>query len=178
MINVFTVVGMWTNLLVTYDLSMNTWITFGGWPFFSAVLGQMAHLVANITINSARWWQNISPEGFMSSVLLWLVIIIAVVGVGGTVVIVSIVVVVVVESDVLMLPLEFAGFKVRSDGKIRLPSSGLQFGDNISLSKVLEFNPGGSIKSGDCIIPVFAMLATCASTSCGNTVATSFLMAS
>ncbi|GJR38570.1 hypothetical protein Tco_1214254 [Tanacetum coccineum] len=112
MINVFTVVGMWTNLLVTYDLSMNTWITFGGWPFFSAVLGQMAHLVANITINSARWWQNISPEGFLPSVLLWLVIIIAVVDVG-----------------------------VMSDGKIRLPSSGLQFGDNISLSKVLEFNP-------------------------------------
>ncbi|GJR48562.1 hypothetical protein Tco_1316665 [Tanacetum coccineum] len=73
----------------------------------------MAHLVANITLNSARscviqsafltqgtvssisiifiWGGSISPEGFLSSVLLWLVIIIAVVGVGVTVVVVIIV---------------------------------------------------------------------------------------
>ncbi|GJU68816.1 hypothetical protein Tco_1255075 [Tanacetum coccineum] len=79
-------------------------------PLFFAVLGQMAHLVANITLNSARyymmqsvfltqgtvssisiifsWGGSISPEGFLSSVLLWLVIIVAVVGVGVTVVVV------------------------------------------------------------------------------------------
>ncbi|GJS93400.1 hypothetical protein Tco_0800368 [Tanacetum coccineum] len=97
-------------------------ITSSSWPFVSAVLGQMAHLVANITLNSARscvmqsafltqgtvssisiifnWSVSISPEGFLSSVLLWLVIIVTVVGVGVTVVVVIIVaVVVVVESS-------------------------------------------------------------------------------
>ncbi|GKA15568.1 hypothetical protein Tco_0695315 [Tanacetum coccineum] len=85
-------------------------ITSSGWPFVSAVLGQMAHLVASITLDSARsyvmqsafltqgtvssipiifsWGGSISPEGFLSSVLLWLVIIVAVVGVGVTVVVV------------------------------------------------------------------------------------------
>ncbi|GJU08900.1 hypothetical protein Tco_1125330 [Tanacetum coccineum] len=58
-------------------------ITSSGWPFVSTVLGQMAHLVASITLNSA----SIRPEGFLSSVLLWLVIIVAVVGVGVTVVV-------------------------------------------------------------------------------------------
>ncbi|GKB33748.1 hypothetical protein Tco_0873149 [Tanacetum coccineum] len=93
-------------------------ITSSGWPFVSAVLGQMAHLVASITLDSARsyvmqsafltqgtvssipivfsWGGSISPEGFLSSVLLWLVIIVAVVGVGVTVVVVIIVAVVVV----------------------------------------------------------------------------------
>ncbi|GKA07980.1 hypothetical protein Tco_0687311, partial [Tanacetum coccineum] len=73
-------------------------------------LGQMAHLVASIILDSASsyvmqsafltqgtvssipivfsWGGSISPEGFMSSVLLWLVIIVAVVGVGVTVVVV------------------------------------------------------------------------------------------
>ncbi|GJR21190.1 hypothetical protein Tco_0969717 [Tanacetum coccineum] len=75
--------------------------------FVYAVLGQMAHLVTSITLNSARscvmqsafltqgtvsnipivfsWSDSIRPEGFLSSVLLWLVIIVAVVGVGVTV---------------------------------------------------------------------------------------------
>ncbi|GKB82519.1 hypothetical protein Tco_0949414, partial [Tanacetum coccineum] len=65
-------------------------ITSSGWPFVSAVLGQMAYLVTSITLNSA----SIRPKGFLSSVLLWLVIIVAVIGVGVTVV-----VVVVVESS-------------------------------------------------------------------------------
>ncbi|GJU45440.1 hypothetical protein Tco_1202706 [Tanacetum coccineum] len=73
-------------------------------------LSQMAHLVASITLDSARsyvmqsafltqgtvssipivfsWGGSISPEGFLSSVLLWLVIIVAVVGVGVTIVVV------------------------------------------------------------------------------------------
>ncbi|GJZ90340.1 hypothetical protein Tco_0662267 [Tanacetum coccineum] len=76
----------------------------------SAVLGQIAHLVTSITLNSARscvmqsafltqgtvsnipivfsWSDSIRPEGFLSSILLWLVIIVAVVGVGVTVVVV------------------------------------------------------------------------------------------
>ncbi|GKB73506.1 hypothetical protein Tco_0934918 [Tanacetum coccineum] len=45
------------------------------------------------------WGGSISPEGFLSSVLLWLVIIVAVVGVGVTVVVVIIIAVVVVESS-------------------------------------------------------------------------------
>ncbi|GJZ77082.1 hypothetical protein Tco_0641754 [Tanacetum coccineum] len=88
----------------------------------------MAHLVASITLDSARsyvmqsafltrgtvssipivfsWSDSIRPKGFLSPILLWLVIIVTVVGVGVT-----------------------------SDGKIRLPSSGPQFGDSTSLSK-------------------------------------------
>ncbi|GJS04775.1 hypothetical protein Tco_0321283 [Tanacetum coccineum] len=103
----------------------------------------MAYLVACITLDSARsyvmqsafltqgtvsnipiifsWGGSISPEGFQSSVLLWLVIIVAVVGVG-------VMVVVVVESS-SVVKLSF------SDGKILLPSSGPQFEDNTSLSK-------------------------------------------
>ncbi|GKC45744.1 hypothetical protein Tco_1063466, partial [Tanacetum coccineum] len=87
----------------------------------SSVLGQMAHLVSSITLNSARscvmqsvfltqgtvsnipivfsWGGSISPEGFLSSVLLWLVIIVAVVGVDVMVVVVIVLVVVVVESS-------------------------------------------------------------------------------
>ncbi|GJV58970.1 hypothetical protein Tco_1465070 [Tanacetum coccineum] len=85
-------------------------ITSSGWPFVFAVLGQMAHLVTSITLSSARscvmhsafltqrmvsnipivfsWGDNIRPEGFLSYVLLWLVIIVAVVGVGVMVVVV------------------------------------------------------------------------------------------
>ncbi|GKG25588.1 hypothetical protein Tco_0398734, partial [Tanacetum coccineum] len=70
----------------------------------------MAHLVEIITLNSARsyvmqsafltqgtvssipivfsWGGSISPEGVLSSVLLWLVNIVAVVGVGVVVVII------------------------------------------------------------------------------------------
>ncbi|GJY22348.1 hypothetical protein Tco_0394914 [Tanacetum coccineum] len=86
-------------------------ITSSGWPFVSAGLGQMAHLVASITLSSARscmmqsafltqrtvsnipivfsWGGSISPKGFLSSVILWLVIIVAVVGVSVTVVVVE-----------------------------------------------------------------------------------------
>ncbi|GJV01150.1 hypothetical protein Tco_1334719 [Tanacetum coccineum] len=100
-------------------------ITSSGWPFVSAVLSQMAHLVANITLNSARscvmqsafltqgtvssisiifsWGGSISPEGFLSSILLWLVIIVAVVGVTVVVVIIVAVVVVVESSSVVKL---------------------------------------------------------------------------
>ncbi|GKA09158.1 hypothetical protein Tco_0688489 [Tanacetum coccineum] len=94
-----------------------------------AVLGQIAHLVASITLNSARscvmqsafltqgtvsnipivfsWSDSIRPEGFLSSVLLWLVIIVAFVGVGGTVVIVIIVAVVVVVESSSVVKLSF-----------------------------------------------------------------------
>ncbi|GJV73717.1 hypothetical protein Tco_1493712 [Tanacetum coccineum] len=85
-------------------------ITSSGWPFISIVLAQMAHLVTSITLNSGRscvmqsafltqrtvssipivfsWSDSIRPEGFLSSVLLWLVIIVVVVGVGVTIVVV------------------------------------------------------------------------------------------
>ncbi|GJW08733.1 hypothetical protein Tco_1571156 [Tanacetum coccineum] len=98
------------NTLARCWFRRNISITSSGWPLVSAVLSQMAYLVANITLNSARsclmqsafltqrtvssisiifsWGDSISPEGFMSSVLLWLVIIVAVVGVGVTVVVV------------------------------------------------------------------------------------------
>ncbi|GJX13520.1 hypothetical protein Tco_0205278 [Tanacetum coccineum] len=62
-------------------------------PLVSAVLGQMAHLVASITLNSTRSG-NIGFDSLLPSVLLWLVIIIVVVGVGVTVVVVAVIVVV------------------------------------------------------------------------------------
>ncbi|GJZ23995.1 hypothetical protein Tco_0561454 [Tanacetum coccineum] len=89
-------------------------IVSSGWSFVSTVLSKMTHLVASITLDSARsyvmqsafltqrtvssipivfsWGGSIRPEGFLSSVLLWLVIIVAVVGV-------DVMVVVVVESS-------------------------------------------------------------------------------
>ncbi|GJU29065.1 hypothetical protein Tco_1172654 [Tanacetum coccineum] len=104
-------------------------ITSSGWPFVSAFLSQMAHIVSNITLNSARfcvmqsafltqrtvssisiifsWGGSISPEGFLSSVLLWLVIIVAVVGVGVTIVVVIIVAVVVVVKSSSVIKLSF-----------------------------------------------------------------------
>ncbi|GJU39846.1 hypothetical protein Tco_1192803 [Tanacetum coccineum] len=48
-----------------------------------------------------------SPEGFLSSVLLWLVIIVAVVGVGVTIVVVIIVAVVVVVESSSVVKLSF-----------------------------------------------------------------------
>ncbi|GJU47000.1 hypothetical protein Tco_1204266 [Tanacetum coccineum] len=88
-------------------------------------LGQMAYLVASITLNSARsyvmqsafltqrtvsskpvvfsWSDNIRPEGFLSPILLWLVIILAGVGVMVVVVIIVAVVVVVESSSVIKL---------------------------------------------------------------------------
>ncbi|GKE91944.1 hypothetical protein Tco_1573039 [Tanacetum coccineum] len=95
-------------------------ITSSGWPFVSVVLGQVVHLVTSITLNSARscmmqsafltqgtvsnipivfsWSDSIRPKGFLSFVLLWLVIIVAIVGVG-----VMVVVVVVESSSVIKL---------------------------------------------------------------------------
>ncbi|GJV59638.1 hypothetical protein Tco_1465738 [Tanacetum coccineum] len=93
--------------------------------FLSAFLTQGT--VSSISIIFS-WGGSISPEGFLSSVLLWLVIIVAVVGVGVTVV------VVVVESSSV------------SDGKTRLPSSGLQFRDSISLSQLLDIQTQSSVQ--------------------------------
>ncbi|GKC84715.1 hypothetical protein Tco_1140432 [Tanacetum coccineum] len=104
-------------------------ITSAGWPFVSAFLGQMAHFVANIMLNSARscvmqsafltqgtvsnipiifsWGGSISPEGFLSFVLLLLVIIVTVVAVGVMVVVVIIVAVVVVVESSSVVKLSF-----------------------------------------------------------------------
>ncbi|GJU51701.1 hypothetical protein Tco_1221256 [Tanacetum coccineum] len=60
-------------------------ITSSGWPFVSAVLSQMAHLVANITLNSASI-EALRFLVFLTVVGWWLLL--AVVGVGVTVVVV------------------------------------------------------------------------------------------
>ncbi|GKB30134.1 hypothetical protein Tco_0869535 [Tanacetum coccineum] len=54
-----------------------------------------------------NWGGSISPEGFLSSILLWLVIIVAVVGVGVTVVVLIIVAVVVVVESSSVVKLSF-----------------------------------------------------------------------
>nr|GFC48137.1 reverse transcriptase domain-containing protein [Tanacetum cinerariifolium] len=86
-------------------------ITSSGWPFVFTVPGYVAYLVATITLNNARscvmqgafftqgtvssiptvlsWGGSIRPEGFLSSVMLWLVIIVVVVGGGVMVVVVE-----------------------------------------------------------------------------------------
>ncbi|GJX86969.1 hypothetical protein Tco_0337743 [Tanacetum coccineum] len=106
---------------VTDPTGSNNLPVAGALVSFSAVLSQISHLVSSITLNNARpcvmesafltqrkaaristifsWSGSISPEGFLPSVLLWLVIIVAVVGVGVMVVVVIIVAVVVVESS-------------------------------------------------------------------------------
>ncbi|GJT49639.1 hypothetical protein Tco_0975796 [Tanacetum coccineum] len=66
-------------------------ITSSGWPFVSTILGQIAHLVASITLDSARSY--VMQSAFLTQGTL--VIIVAVGGVGVTVV----VAVVVVESS-------------------------------------------------------------------------------
>ncbi|GKF53964.1 hypothetical protein Tco_0160874, partial [Tanacetum coccineum] len=67
-------------------------VASSGWPFVSAVPGLMTHLVASLTLNSARscvmqgafltqgkassipnvfsWGGNISPDSFLPSILL------------------------------------------------------------------------------------------------------------
>ncbi|GKE67424.1 hypothetical protein Tco_1521585 [Tanacetum coccineum] len=72
--------------------------------FLSAFLTQGT--VSSISIIFS-WGGSISPEGFMSFVLLWLVIIVEVVGVGVTVVVVIIVAVVVVVESSSVVKLSF-----------------------------------------------------------------------
>ncbi|GJT01598.1 hypothetical protein Tco_0822767 [Tanacetum coccineum] len=89
-------------------------VASSGWPFVSAVPGQMTHLVASLTLDSARscvmqgafltqgkassiptvfsWGDNISADGFLPSILLLLVIIVAV-----AIIVVTVVLVVVIE---------------------------------------------------------------------------------
>ncbi|GKA52403.1 hypothetical protein Tco_0745718 [Tanacetum coccineum] len=71
-----------------------------GWFNKSAFLTQGT--VSSISIIFS-WGGSISPEGFLSFVLLWLVIIVAVVGVTVVVVIIVAVVVVVESSSVIKL---------------------------------------------------------------------------
>ncbi|GJU32694.1 hypothetical protein Tco_1176283 [Tanacetum coccineum] len=72
--------------------------------------GQSAFLTQG-TISSIpiifSWGGSISPEGFLPSVLLWLVIIIAVGGVGVTVVVVIIIAVVIVVESSSVIKLSF-----------------------------------------------------------------------
>ncbi|GJT98614.1 hypothetical protein Tco_1094132 [Tanacetum coccineum] len=64
-------------------------VASSGWPFASTVPGQMTHLVASLTPDSASWGGITSPEGFLPSTLLLLVIIVAVVMVVLVVVVVE-----------------------------------------------------------------------------------------
>ncbi|GJV35185.1 hypothetical protein Tco_1407662 [Tanacetum coccineum] len=170
-------------------------------------LSQMAHLVANITLNSARscvmqsafltqgtissisiifsWGGSISPEGFLSSVLLWLVIIVAVVGVTIVVVIIVAVVVVVEKSGTIV------GHKVANSWNL-LTSYGpysqmvkfvfhlldLSSGMILLYQNLLEFNLGellfSSVAIGICQhLPLLSMLGIHAAR---NTISNEFLM--
>ncbi|GKA28192.1 hypothetical protein Tco_0714360, partial [Tanacetum coccineum] len=100
------------NTLARYWFRRN--VASSGWPFVSIVPSQMTHLVASLTLDSARSCMmqgafltqgkassiptifscggNISPEGFLPSILLLLVIIVAVIIVVVMVVLVAVVV--------------------------------------------------------------------------------------
>ncbi|GKD22969.1 hypothetical protein Tco_1224672 [Tanacetum coccineum] len=93
-------------------------VASSGWPFIFAVPGKMTHLVASLTIDSAKsyviqgafltqgkassmpivfsWGDNISPDGFLPSIMLLLVIIVAV-----AIVVMVILVVVVVKGKMV-----------------------------------------------------------------------------
>ncbi|GJV39390.1 hypothetical protein Tco_1417830, partial [Tanacetum coccineum] len=88
--------------LLSASESNNTLARCCGWPLVLAILGQMAHLVASITLNSTRSG-SIRFDSFLPSVLLWLVIIVVVVGVGVTVFVVVAVIVIVESSSVIKL---------------------------------------------------------------------------
>ncbi|GJS97119.1 hypothetical protein Tco_1028668 [Tanacetum coccineum] len=75
--------------------------------FVYTVLGKASSIIYYFQYGGG----SISPEGFLSSVLLWLVIIVAVVGVGVTVVVVIIVAVVVVVESSSVVKLSFVGKK-------------------------------------------------------------------
>ncbi|GJZ18699.1 hypothetical protein Tco_0554822 [Tanacetum coccineum] len=99
-------------------------VASSGWPFVSAVLGLMTHVVANLTLDNARscvmqgisfiqrkasnipivlcWGGSISPDGFLSSILLLVVIIVAVV-----IIVVTVVLIVVVGEGSFIIKLSF-----------------------------------------------------------------------
>ncbi|GKG28523.1 hypothetical protein Tco_0406850, partial [Tanacetum coccineum] len=98
-------------------------VASSSWPFVSTVPGQMTHLVASLKLNSARSYVmqgafltqgkassiptvfscggNISPGGFLPSILLLLMIIVAVV------IVVTVVLVVVVGEGSSIIKLSF-----------------------------------------------------------------------
>ncbi|GJU52645.1 hypothetical protein Tco_1226359 [Tanacetum coccineum] len=107
-------------------IRVQPWIAVAssGWPFDSVVPGQMTHLVASLTLDSARscmmqgafliqgkdfsiptifsWGDSISPDGFLPSIMLLLVIIVAV-----AIVVTVILVVVVVGEGSSIVKLSF-----------------------------------------------------------------------
>ncbi|GJZ11409.1 hypothetical protein Tco_0546168, partial [Tanacetum coccineum] len=125
-------------------------ITSSGWPFVSAVLGQMAHLVASITLNSARSY--VIQSAFLTQRT------------------VSSIPIIFSWSDSIR-PERFPVFcSVVSNGKIRLPSSGPQFGDSTFYQKLIEFNPGASLSPVFLLVlSAFAIVAACASRATGYT---------
>ncbi|GKA97610.1 hypothetical protein Tco_0825504 [Tanacetum coccineum] len=105
----------------------NVPVASSGWSFVFAVLGLMIHLVAILTLDSARscvmqgasftqgkvfiiptifsWGVSISPDSFLSYILLLMVIIVAVVIVVVTVILVVVVVAIIVNYALLPDPL-------------------------------------------------------------------------
>ncbi|GJS33352.1 hypothetical protein Tco_0531734 [Tanacetum coccineum] len=162
-------------------------VSSSGWPFLSAVPGQMTYLVASLTLDSARscvmqgtfltqvkassipiiftWGDSISPEGFLSSILLLVVIIVMVV-------ITVILVVVVVGKG---WAYEFHQDKASS---VRVPVA------NFTLQSSVQFlqENTDSVRASPCpvfllVLSAFAMVATYASRAAKTLSATSFLMA-
>ncbi|GJZ46171.1 hypothetical protein Tco_0593767 [Tanacetum coccineum] len=142
--------------------------------FLSAFLTQGT--VSSISIIFS-WGGSISPEGFLSSVMLWLVIIVAVVGVGVTVVVVIIVaVVVVVESWAKEFHQDRASsVKVPVANFTLLSSVQLLWENTYSVLSNQRMRP--IVHSEPLKLIVFAMLAACASRAVVTLSATNFMMA-
>ncbi|GJT91626.1 hypothetical protein Tco_1080471 [Tanacetum coccineum] len=164
------------------------------------VPGQMTHLVASSTLDSARpcimqgafltqgkassiptvfsWGDSISPDGFLPSILLLLVIIVAV----AIVIMVILVVVVVVKGKGLVkLPhSNEAGaneFHQDKASSVRVPVANF----TLQSTTQLLWRNTDSIRASlgpVLVLSVFAMVAACASKAAKTLSATSFLMAS
>nr|GEY39184.1 hypothetical protein [Tanacetum cinerariifolium] len=137
-------------------------ITSSGWPFAFAVHGLMTHLVASITLDSARscvmqgvfltqgtissittilsWGGSIRPDSFLSFVLLLAIIIVVVVVIVLVVVAATIRLVVVVKSS-SVVKLLFRGassdYVPASPGKTYSSSSNNLFGLVLIVSRIL-----------------------------------------
>ncbi|GKA87679.1 hypothetical protein Tco_0809443 [Tanacetum coccineum] len=102
-------------------------VGYSGWSFVSAVPGQMTHLVASLTLDSASYGDNIRHDGFLPSILLLLVIIVAVV-----IVVTVVLVVVVGEAD--SIPIGWANeFHQDKASSVKVPVANFTLQSSIQL---------------------------------------------
>ncbi|GJV83826.1 hypothetical protein Tco_1523724 [Tanacetum coccineum] len=178
-------------------ISSDNKVVSSGWSFISAVLGQMTYPVASSTLDSARSYMmhgapfiqgtvssipiggSVSPEGFLSSILLLVVIIV-------TVLIFAVILVVVVITIVgVVIVVVFIGIVIVVGGVSSIfKLSFMIIGDPVGLfysNRLGVCIPPGQdiigVSLGLVFLSVFAMLAACASRAASMLLAISCWMA-